>query len=346
MPLSAPAGTSFGFPVFSVKSETADDNRVDLNQIFKTPHPVIGVVHLLPLPTTPQWGGSLQAVFERAEQEATALAAGGAHGILVENFFDAPFTKGRVDPAVVSAMSLVVQRIRHLVPLPVGINLLRNDACSAMAVASCVNAQFIRVNVLTGVMATDQGLIEGVAHELLRYRRELGSDVKILADVLVKHARPLATPNLTVAVQDTIDRGLADGIILSGWATGSPPDLEDLELAKAAAPTTPLFIGSGADWDNIGDLIQSADGVIVSSSLKRHGQRHQCIDPVRVSQFVESMEQGLAKAALRPAALASSSLSSSSPHGGKGASGSDPSRNGNGGKDAPRSGERSPVVSR
>lgn len=287
---------------------------MDLNQIFQTPHPIIGVVHLLPLPTSPQWGGSLQAVFERAEQEATALAAGGAHGILVENFFDAPFAKGRVDPAVVSAMSLVVQRIRHLVPLPVGINILRNDACSAMAVASCVNAQFIRVNVLTGAMATDQGVIEGVAHELLRYRRELGSDVKILADVLVKHARPLGTPNLTVAVQDTIQRGLADGVILSGWATGSPPDLEDLELAKAAARSTPVFIGSGANWDNIGNLIQSADGVIVSSSLKRHGQRDQCIDPVRVSQFVEALQQGVEQ---QQSIQAASAIAANNGHPGK-----------------------------
>ncbi|HEY9645528.1 MAG TPA: BtpA/SgcQ family protein [Chroococcidiopsis sp.] len=270
---------------------------MDLFQIFKTTHPVIGVVHLLPLPTSPRWGGSLKAVVDRAEQEAAALASGGVNGIIVENFFDAPFTKGQVDPAVVSAMSLVVHRLMNLVSLPVGINVLRNDAQSAMAIASCVNAQFIRVNVLTGVMATDQGLIEGQAHQLLRYRRELGSDVKILADVLVKHARPLGSPNLTTAVQETIDRGLADGVILSGWATGSPPNLEDLELASAAAGGTPVFIGSGASWENIPTLIQAANGVIVSSSLKRRGQIEQPIDPIRVSQFVESMRRSLAVAA-------------------------------------------------
>ncbi len=137
-------------------------------------------------------------------------------------------------------------------------------------------------------MATDQGLIEGEAHHLLRYRRELGCDVKILADVLVKHARPLSSPNLTVAVKDTIERGLADGVILSGWATGSPPNLEDLELACDAASGTPVFIGSGANWENIDTLMQAADGVIVSSSLKRHGRIEQPIDPIRVSQFVEA----------------------------------------------------------
>ena len=266
---------------------------MDLTQIFKTRNPVIGVVHLLPLPTSPRWGGSLKAVIDRAEQEATALASGGVDGIIIENFFDAPFVKDQVDPSVISAMTIVTQRLMHLVPLPIGINVLRNDARSGMAIATCVNAQFIRVNVLTGVMATDQGLIEGQAHQLLRYRRELGSEVKILADVLVKHARPLGSPNLTASVQDTIDRGLADGVILSGWSTGSPPSLEDLELAMAAANGVPVFIGSGANWENISTLMQAADGVIVSSSLKRHGRREQPIDPIRVSQFVEAARRSL-----------------------------------------------------
>jgi uncharacterized protein len=245
---------------------------VNLKQTFQTVNPIIGVVHLLPLPTAPRWGGNLKV-----------------NGIIIENFFDAPFTKGRVDPAVVSAMTLVVKRLMGLVTLPIGINVLRNDGHSALAIAACTGAQFIRVNVLTGVMATDQGLIEGCAHDLLRYRRELGSDVKILADVLVKHARPLGTPNLTTAVQDTIERGLADAVILSGWSTGNPPDLEDLELATNAAKGTPVFIGSGADWENIPTLIQAADGVIVSSALKRQGKIEQSIDPIRVSQFVEAM---------------------------------------------------------
>ena len=263
---------------------------MELKQIFQTDNPVIGVVHLSPLPTSARWQGKLQEVIARAEQEATALAAGGVDGIIIENFFDAPFTKDCVDPAVVSAMTLVVDRLKGMVMLPIGINVLRNDARSAMAIATCTQAQFIRVNVLTGVMATDQGLIEGKANELLRYRRELGSKVAILADVLVKHARPLGTPNLTTAVQDTIQRGLADAVILSGWATGSPPTKEDLELASAAAGNTPVLIGSGADWENIPQLMQAADGVIVSSSLKRRGKIDETIDPIRVSQFVEAVK--------------------------------------------------------
>lgn len=274
---------------------------MNLQQIFNTTQPIIGVVHLLPLPTSARWGGSLSAIIDRAEQEAVALASGGVNSIIVENFFDAPFPKSRVDPAVVSAMTTIVSRLRALVSMPIGINVLRNDSLSAMAIASCTGAAFIRVNVLSGVMATDQGLIEGCAHELLRYRRELGSDVKIIADVLVKHAQPLSSSDITTAVHETIDRGLADAIILSGVATGHPPSLEDLKLAKAAAGKTPIIIGSGADFSNISSLMQFADGVIVSSSLKRQGKIENSIDPIRVSQFVEAMRQDLASQSVQRA---------------------------------------------
>jgi uncharacterized protein len=274
---------------------------VNLQQIFNTTQPIIGVVHLLPLPTSARWGGSLSAIIDRAEQEAVALASGGVNSIIIENFFDAPFPKSRVDPAVVSAMTTVVSRLRALVSMPIGINVLRNDSLSAMAIASCTGAAFIRVNVLSGVMATDQGLIEGCAYELLKYRRELGSDVKIIADVLVKHAQPLSSSDITTAVHETIDRGLADAIILSGIATGNPPSLEDLKQAKSAAGNTPIIIGSGADFSNISSLMQFADGVIVSSSLKRQGKIENSIDPIRVSQFVEAMRQDLASQSVQRA---------------------------------------------
>ncbi len=263
---------------------------MNLKQIFNTTQPIIGVVHLLPLPTSARWGGSLSAVIDRAEQEAVALVSGGVNGIIIENFFDAPFPKTQVDPAVVSAMTTIVLRLMELVSIPIGINVLRNDSLSGMAIATCTGSAFIRVNVLSGVMATDQGLIEGCAHELLRYRRELGSNVKIMADVLVKHASPLGSANLTTAVQETIERGLADAVIISGAATGTPPSLADLQLAKAAAGSTPVIVGSGADCDNIATLIQAADGAIVSSSLKRQGKIENSIDPIRVSQFVEAMQ--------------------------------------------------------
>lgn len=266
---------------------------MNLQSIFNTPYPIIGVVHLLPLPTSARWAGNLQTVIDRAEQEATALAAGGVDGIIVENFFDAPFAKDRVDPATISAMTLVLDRVMSLITIPVGLNVLRNDARSALAIASCLNCPFIRVNVLTGVMATDQGIIEGQAYELMRYRRELGTNTAILADVMVKHARPVGMPDLRTAVKDTIERGLADAIILSGATTGHPPSYEELEISREVAPDTPILLGSGSTCDNISQLLKIADGSIVASSLKRNGNINESIDPIRVAQFVETARQAI-----------------------------------------------------
>ncbi|MFP4221470.1 MAG: photosystem I biogenesis protein BtpA [Phormidium sp.] len=279
---------------------------MDFKQIFPTSNPVIGVVHLLPLPSSPRWGGNLKTVIDRAEREAAALAAGGVDGMIVENFFDAPFTNGQVDPVVVSAMTVIVERLMGLVTVPIGVNVLRNDARSSLAIASCVGAKFIRVNVLTGVMATDQGIIEGCAHDLMRYRRELGSDVGILADVLVKHAQPIGRPSLSLTVRETLERGLADGVILSGAATGTPPSLEDLEMAQAVAGSKPVLIGSGATWENIPHLMKAADGAIVSSSLKRHGNINEPIDPIRVSQFVEAAQRATSTETNETAAMVNS----------------------------------------
>src|SRR6185437_6219966 len=194
-----------------------------LQELFGTNRPVIGVIHLLPLPGSHRFAGNMEAIFERAEQEAAALVSGGVHGIIIENFFDAPFAKNHIDTAAACALSLVAKRVSAIANLPLGINALRNDAMTSMAVAVTTGAQFIRVNVYTGAMLTDQGIIEGNAHELLNYRRLLGADhaVRIFADVMVKHAAPL-TPysDIRLEAKDAVHRGMADAIIISGSSTG------------------------------------------------------------------------------------------------------------------------------
>lgn len=262
-----------------------------LEATFGTTKPIIGVIHLLPLPGSPRWDGQMETVLQRAEQEAVALATGGVHGIIIENFFDAPFTKSRVDTATACALTMVASRVMAVCSLPIGINVLRNDGHSALAIAATVGARFIRVNVYTGAMLTDQGLIEGQAHELLLYRRQLGAakNIRILADVLVKHAEPLsATSNIKQIAKDTVLRGLADGVIVSGIATGAGPNLEDVKAVRDALPSTPLLIGSGTTKDNINSLLAIADGVIVGSTLKRQGILENPVDVERIRSLVET----------------------------------------------------------
>ena len=162
-----------------------------LEKLFGSSKAIIGMVHLLPLPGSPRWSGDLPAVLRHARGDAEALASGGVHGVIVENFGDVPLRKGRVEPWTVAAMTLAVKEVQAVSDVPIGINVLRNDAVSVLAIAYATGAQFIRVNVHTGAVLADEGIIEGRAPETLGLRRELGADIKIFADVFVKHAVPL-----------------------------------------------------------------------------------------------------------------------------------------------------------
>ncbi len=259
------------------------------HQLFKSHKAFIGVVHLPALPGSPRWGGSIDQVLARAEEEADALQQGGADGVIVENFGDAPFRIGRVDPDTVAGMTLAVNRVRQVVSLPIGINMLRNDAASALAVATATEAQFIRVNVHYGVMAADEGMVEGQAFETLRHRAALGADVKILADVLVKHAVPLGPLDLGLMARETAYRGLADGLIVTGPVTGLPAESDDVGVVRQAVPDRLLLVGSGVNADNARQLLPHADGAIIGTSLKEGGVVSNPIDPERVRRTAEAL---------------------------------------------------------
>ncbi len=249
---------------------------------------VIGVVHLAPLPGAPRWGGDFAAVVDRARADLLALAGGGVDAAIVENFGDAPFRPGAVEPETVAAMARVLAELRPLTALPLGVNVLRNDAAAALALAAvCAGpGAFIRVNVHTGAMVADQGLIEGRADRTLRRRRELGADVPILADVLVKHAAPLAALPIEDAARDAVERGLADALIVTGLGTGRAADLDDARRVRAVLPDAPLLVGSGVDVDNVRETLDVADGVIVGTALKAGGVTSAPVDVERVRRFV------------------------------------------------------------
>ena len=259
-------------------------------EIFGLGKVFIGVVHLRPLPGSPRWGGDLEQVLASAVAEASILERGGVRGIIVENFGDAPFRIGRVPPETVSAMTVAVQRVREAVQVPVGINILRNDALSGLAVAAVTGAEFIRVNVHYGMMAADEGLVEGEAHETTRQRSALGVDVKILADVLVKHAVSLGPVDLGLMARETSQRGLADGLIVSGPATGQPTVSFDVSVVRRAVPDGFVLVGSGVDESNIWRVLEHADGAIVGTSLKRDGIVSNPVDPARVERLAEIFE--------------------------------------------------------
>lgn len=240
---------------------------------------VFGMVHLGPLPGSPLFS-SLDEVIDLALRDARAIAAGGADGFVVENFGDRPFTRGRVEAETVAAMTRVITEIAREVRVPFGVNVLRNDALSALGIAAATGAAFIRVNIHTGAMVTDQGIIEGDAYETLRRRAALAPDVLIFADYLVKHATPLGE----VSARDLRLRGLADALIVTGAETGSAADPTRVRALRESVDA-PLLIGSGLTAENASQFAE-ADGAIVGTSMKTHG----AIDASRVEALVRAFK--------------------------------------------------------
>jgi membrane complex biogenesis BtpA family protein len=253
--------------------------------------PVVGMIHLMPLPGSPRFGGSLQTIESAALRDAETLTSGGIHGMIVENFGDAPFYPRRVPVEVVTSMSKVACEIRRRFDVPLGINVLRNDGLSALAIAFAVGASFIRVNVLTGARVTDQGLLNGIAHRLQRRRTNLRANgIQVFADVNVKHSAPLAVRDIEDEVRDTVERGRADLVIVSGSATGQPADVAELQRVKAAS-SVPVFVGSGVHIDNVEQYLPWSDGFLVGTAFKLGGIVESPVDLHRVSAFVECVAQ-------------------------------------------------------
>lgn len=238
---------------------------------------LFGMIHLGPLPGAPLFT-SFDDVLALALHEARELAAGGCDGFVIENFGDRPFTRGRVEAETIAAMTRALVEIAREVRLPFGVNVLRNDALSALGIAAATGAAFIRVNIHTGAAVTDQGIVEGDAYATLRKRAALAPDVLIFADYLVKHATPMGE----VSAKDLRLRGLADAVIVTGAETGAAADPARVRELRQTIDA-PLLLGSGLTAENASQFA-GADGAIVGTSLKLNDR----VDRTRVAALARA----------------------------------------------------------
>ncbi len=256
-------------------------------EIFHTSKPIIGMVHLPPLPLSPKWTGEgYESIHRFALQDARALEQGGVDGIILENQNDLPFLPKEVQPVTVAYMAALGRDLRRQVDLPLGINVLFNDWQAEIAVAVAAGASFIRAEVLVDTSWSDLGYLEACAPGLLRLRQTLRSDVRIFADVQGKYTVPCSPRPLTDSAQDAQDRGLADAVIITGSGTGHSASLEDMRQVKRSLHI-PVLVGSGVTPQNLSDMLGAADGAIVGSFFKRNGELANPVDADRVLQIME-----------------------------------------------------------
>ena len=231
---------------------------------------LIGMVHLGPLPGAPRFS-DLQSVLRGAVRDAKVLEEAGFDALCVENYGDAPYFATSVPAETVAGMTRAIAEVLGACSIPVGINLLRNDAEGALSIASATNAAFVRVNVLTGSIFTDQGLISGRPAEVARTRQALAPETEIYADVHVKHGVPPPGLSFEDAASDTWTRGSADALIVSGTGTGEPADLALVRSAHKVAPGAPVLVGSGVTVETVAEVLAEADGVLVGTAIKEGG---------------------------------------------------------------------------
>lgn len=248
---------------------------------------LVGVIHLRPLPGSPGFSGDVSAVASACARDAQTLESAGFDAVIVENYGDAPFVPGRVAPVTVAALTRCALAARVAAPsLALGINVLRNDAEAALSIAVTTGASFVRVNVHIGARLTDQGLVEGKAHETLRLRKALNAEnIRLFCDVDVKHSAPLAPRPLVEEAQDLVGRGLADAVLVTGTGTGRSVNLRDLDdvLRSVGAP---VLVASGVSEATL-PAVKRAHGVIVGSCLRADGKAGGPIDLNLARRFAE-----------------------------------------------------------
>jgi hypothetical protein len=252
------------------------------------PRALIAMIHVGALPGTPTAREPLDAIIERAVAEAQIYGDEGCTAIGLENMHDRPYLKGVVGPEIVAAMTAVAREVKRATSLPLGIQILAGANREALAVAHAAGADFVRVEGFVFAHVADEGLIEGCAGDLLRYRRAIGADnVLIVADVKKKHAAHAITSDVSIAeTAKAAEFFFADGVIVSGTVTGTEASPDEVQ-AVVDAVTVPVLIGSGITPGNL-HRFHAAHGFIVGSSLKEAGQWDRPVDRDAVRRLVRA----------------------------------------------------------
>ena len=264
-------------------------NKEWIRNIFKTSKPIIGMIHLLPLPGSAFYDGDFYKILKQAVNEAKVLEKAGVDGLQVENMWDHPYLKDKhIGHETTASLTVATYEVINQVGIPVGVNCHLNGNIQAMAAAVASGAKWIRAFELVNAYISNAGIIEASAPFLMRYRRLIGGDdIKILGDVLVKHGSHFITSDRDIGEQaHDIEAVKGDAVIVTGGSTGQKPSVEDINAVKNAV-SIPIFVGSGLTSENINEFISIIDGAIVGSEFKEDGKWQNSVSYERAKKFMD-----------------------------------------------------------
>jgi membrane complex biogenesis BtpA family protein len=258
-------------------------------RLFGSAKPVIGMVHVGALPGTPAHRLPFQRILANAVHEARIYRDAGVDGVAIENMHDVPYLSGSVGPEIVSAMSLIANAVKQEFRGVTGLQILAAANREAVAVAHAVGLDWVRVEAFAFAHVADEGFLNSCAAELLRYRRQIGADaVQVWADIKKKHSSHAITADISLGETAAAAEFMrADAIIVTGPATGRPPQPADVSEARAHC-TLPVILGSGVNARNIEQFLPVADAFIVGSAFKKGGDWRNPVDPSRVRKLLKA----------------------------------------------------------
>ncbi|CAN2389355.1 BtpA family [Pristimantis euphronides] len=261
-------------------------------QLFRRPRSiVIGMVHLKALPGTPRSTLPVAQILEEACKDAEIYRKAGIDGLVVENMNDIPYTL-HVGPEVTASMATVCTAVRQTCPgLPLGVQVLACANQQALAVALASGLDFIRAESFVFSQVADEGLVSACAGDLLRYRKAIGAEhIQIFADIKKKHSSHAVTADVSISeTAKAAEFFLADGVVLTGVATGQEADPRELKEVQRSVQI-PVLIGSGVTLDNVEKYI-NANALIIGSYFKHGGDWRNSLDYDKVAAFMDKINK-------------------------------------------------------
>jgi uncharacterized protein len=262
-----------------------------LRDLFATYKPIIAMCHLKALPGDPGYDAEhgMDFIIEAARRDLHALQEGGVDAIMFSNEASLPYLT-KVEPITLACMARIIGELRSEIKLPYGVNVLW-DPSASIDVAVATGAQFVR-EIFTGVYASDFGLWNTNAGEVVRHRRAVhGDHVRLFFNIVPEAAAYLAARDVAEIARSTVFNARPDALCVSGLTAGVPTSSTTLKVVKDAVPQTPVFANTGVNIDNVAEQLAVADGTITATTFKRDGYIWNEVDVARVKAFMARVRE-------------------------------------------------------
>jgi len=258
------------------------------------PFGLVAVVGIQALPGTALNSLPFKKILENAVREAKMLYNAGIKHIMIQNVNDLPMYE-HVGTNIVSYMTVIGYAIRNALPddCVLGVSVLRDDAQAMVSIASAIEADFIRPKAYVGAVVGIDGIHSGIINQVLEMRHKLKCDVQIWPDIHDRSTSPLGDVSLVDACQQAISQGLADALIITG--KNFQESKERVKIVKENLPNTYIFLGGGANIQNLAEVYTLWDGIFVASALKDSGNMTGNLDQNKLDQFMVVYRDVVAK---------------------------------------------------